>query len=166
VDTFATLTRLCTGIKETLKYAMRFEIGTQPPAVTLESGGGTCRDYALLMMEGARSLGIAARFITGYLYDPVLDTASADGTAHAYPHAWLEVYLPGAGWVEFDPTNGIIGSERLIRVAVGRDPEQAMPIKGTFTGSSDVVVTAAVDVQVRTLPAQQEGESASPMQDL
>lgn len=166
VDTFATLTRLCTGIKETLKYAMRFDIGTQPPAVTLESGGGTCRDYALLMMEGARSLGIAARFITGYLYDPVLDTASADGTAHAYPHAWLEVYLPGAGWVEFDPTNGIIGSERLIRVAVGRDPEQAMPIKGTFTGSSDVVVTAAVDVQVRTLPEQQEGESASPMQDL
>lgn len=165
-ETFATLTRLCTGIKETLKYAMRFEIGTQPPAVTLESGGGTCRDYALLMMEGARSLGIAARFITGYLYDPVLDTASADAATHAFPHAWLEVYLPGAGWVEFDPTNGIIGSERLIRVAVGRDPEQAMPIKGTFTGSNDVVVTAAVDVQVRTLREQAGDESAPPMQDL
>lgn len=165
-ETFTTLTRLCTGIKETLKYAMRFEIGTQPPAVTLESGGGTCRDYALLMMEGARSLGIAARFITGYLYDPALDAASGDGATYAYPHAWLEVYLPGAGWVEFDPTNGIIGSERLIRVAVGRDPEQAMPIKGTFTGASDVVVTATVDVQVRTTPEQPDAESALPMQDL
>lgn len=152
-DTLSVLTRLCKGIQETLKYAMRFEIGTQAPAVTLETGGGTCRDYALLMMEGVRSLGIAARFITGYLYDPALDTAADEDTGHAYPHAWLEVYLPGAGWVEFDPTNGIIGSERLIRVAVGRDPEQAMPIKGTFTGSTDVVVKATVDVQVRGLPA-------------
>ncbi|TAJ87521.1 transglutaminase family protein [Reyranella sp.] len=165
-DTFATLTRLCKGIQETLKYAMRFEIGTQPPATTLESGGGTCRDYALLMMEGARSLGIAARFITGYLYDPVLDAAPGEVTPHAFPHAWLEVYLPGAGWVEFDPTNGIIGSERLIRVGVGRDPEQAMPIKGTFTGSSDVVVTATVDVQVRTLSPRPADESTLPVQDL
>jgi transglutaminase-like putative cysteine protease len=161
-DTFAALTRLCKGIQETLKYAMRFEIGTQAPAVTLETGTGTCRDYALLMMEGARSLGIAARFITGYLYDPVLDTAADEDTGHAYPHAWLEVYLPGAGWVEFDPTNGIIGSERLIRVGVGRDPEQAMPIKGTFTGAADVAVNATVDVQVRSLsPASDATDSAA-----
>ena len=152
-DTFAVLTRLCKGIQVTLKYAMRFEIGTQTPAVTLETGGGTCRDYALLMMEGARSLGIAARFITGYLYDPALDTSADDDAGHAHPHAWLEVYLPGAGWVEFDPTNGIIGSERLIRVAVGRDPDQAMPIKGTFTGAADVIVKTMVDVQVRGLPS-------------
>lgn len=165
-DTFAALTRLCKGIQETLTYAMRFEIGTQPPATTLESGGGTCRDYALLMMEGARSLGIAARFITGYLYDPALDAAPGEEVAHAYPHAWLEAYLPGAGWVEFDPTNGIIGSERLIRVGVGRDPEQAMPIKGTFTGSADVVVTTAVDVQVRTLLPQPANEQAPAVQDL
>ena len=165
-DTFATLTRLCKGIQETLNYAMRFEIGTQPPATTLQSGGGTCRDYALLMMEGVRSLGIAARFITGYLYDPALDAAPGEEVAHAYPHAWLEVYLPGAGWVEFDPTNGIIGSERLIRVGVGRDPEQAMPIKGTFTGSADVVVTAVVDVQVRTLLPRPADEQVSAKQDL
>ncbi len=150
-DTFELLKRLCTGIQQKLKYAMRFEIGTQVPAVTLESGGGTCRDYALLMIECCRSLGLAARFITGYLYDPALDTAPGEATTHAYPHAWMEVYLPGAGWVEFDPTNGIVGSERLIRVAVGRDPEQAMPIKGTFTGSSEVTVKASVDVQVHTL---------------
>ncbi len=146
-ETFATLTRMCKGIQDGLTYAMRFEPGTQPPAVTLETGGGTCRDYALLMMEGARALGLAARFVTGYLYDPALD--AADGSASsAYPHAWMEVYLPGAGWVEFDPTNGIIGTERLIRVAVGRDPDQAMPIKGTFAGPPDVAVKAMVEVKV------------------
>jgi transglutaminase-like putative cysteine protease len=159
-DTFELLKRLCLGIQQKLTYAMRFEIGTQVPATTLESGGGTCRDYALLMIECCRSLGLAARFITGYLYDPALDTAPGDATSHAYPHAWMEVYLPGAGWVEFDPTNGIIGSERLIRVAVARDPEQAMPIKGTFTGSADVTVNASVDVQVNTLTPEPLGDTA------
>jgi transglutaminase-like putative cysteine protease len=151
-ETFTALTRMCKGIQDTLKYSMRFEPGTQPPAATLESGGGTCRDYALLMMEGARALGVAARFITGYLYDPALDKPDAPAPDHpGQPHAWMEVYLPGAGWVEFDPTNGIIGSERLIRVAVGRDPEQAMPIKGTFTGTAGVGIVANVEVQVRTV---------------
>jgi transglutaminase-like putative cysteine protease len=151
-ETFTALTRMCKNIQETLKYAMRFELGTQPPATTLESGGGTCRDYALLMMEGARALGLAARFITGYLYDPVLDKPGAPMPDQpGQPHAWMEVYLPGAGWVEFDPTNGIIGSERLIRVAVGRDPDQAMPIKGTFTGAAGVGIVADVNVRVRTI---------------
>jgi transglutaminase-like putative cysteine protease len=150
-ETFATLEHMCKGIQQSLKYAMRFEPGTQLPATTLESGGGTCRDYALLMIEGARALGLAARFITGYLYDPALDEATGGKPRPAFAHAWMEVYLPGAGWVEFDPTNGIIGSERLIRVAVGRDPEQAMPIKGTFTGAADVAVNTVVDVQVKTL---------------
>jgi transglutaminase-like putative cysteine protease len=159
-ETFATLTRMCKGIQEGLTYAMRFEPGTQPPAVTLETGGGTCRDYALLMMEGARALGLAARFVTGYLYDPALDGAG-DKASAAYPHAWMEVYLPGAGWVEFDPTNGIIGTERLIRVAVGRDPDQAMPINGTFTGAPDVAVKAMVDVQVRALDDAQSAPAAT-----
>jgi transglutaminase-like putative cysteine protease len=162
-DTFAVLSRLCKGIQDTLHYAMRFELGTQPPATTLETGGGTCRDYALLMMESARSLGLAARFITGYLYDPALDAAPGQETTHAHPHAWMEVYLPGAGWVEFDPTNGIIGSERLIRVAVGRDPAQAMPIKGTFTGAADIAVNTTIDVQVRTVtPESPTAEAAAP----
>jgi transglutaminase-like putative cysteine protease len=150
-DTFATLVRMCKGIKEQLSYAMRFEIGTQAPATTLESGGGTCRDFALLMMECARSLGLAARFVTGYLYDPMLDHAEGTVASPAFPHAWMEVYLPGAGWVEFDPTNGIIGTERLIRVAVARDSEQAMPIRGTFTGAAGVGINNIVDVQVRTI---------------
>jgi transglutaminase-like putative cysteine protease len=164
-ETFATLTRMCKGIQEGLTYAMRFELGTQVPAVTLETGGGTCRDYALLMMEGARALGLAARFVTGYLYDPALD-AVGGAASSAQPHAWMEVYLPGAGWVEFDPTNGIIGTERLIRVAVGRDPEQAMPIKGTFTGAPGVVVKAMVDVQVRALdnPQNASQQPVNPVQ--
>ena len=106
---------------------------------------------------------------TGYLYDPALDEAAGGTPSPAFAHAWIEVYLPGAGWVEFDPTNGIIGSERLIRVAVARDPEQAMPIKGSFTGASDVTVNATVDVQVHTVggataaavPAEAANEPAS-----
>ena len=157
-ETFATLVRMCTSIQQSLKYAMRFEIGTQAPATTLETGSGTCRDYALLMMEGARALGLAAHFVTGYLYDPLLDVAPGAPGKPAFPHAWLEVYLPGAGWVEFDPTNGTVGAERLIRVAVSRDPEQAMPIKGTFRGAAGVGINAFVDVQVRTLaPAREPG---------
>ncbi len=165
-ETFAVLVRMCQGIKRQLKYAMRFEAGTQPPAVTLESGGGTCRDYALLMMEGARALGLAARFITGYLYDPAVDKVEGGKTAPAYPHAWMETYLPGAGWMEFDPTNGIVGSDRLIRVAVARDPEQAMPIKGSFVGAPGVAINAIVDVSVRALDAAaqapEEPASAEP----
>jgi transglutaminase-like putative cysteine protease len=161
-ETFTILSRMCKGIAETLTYAMRFEPGTQPPATTLEIGGGTCRDYALLMMEGARALGLAARFITGYLYDPALDKAAAMPAQPSQPHAWMEVYLPGAGWVEFDPTNGIVGSERLIRVAVGRDPEQAMPIKGTFTGAAGVGIIAMVDVRVHSLPTAAATPEAAP----
>jgi transglutaminase-like putative cysteine protease len=160
-DTFATLVRMCKGIKEQLTYAMRFEIGTQAPATTLENGGGTCRDYALLMIESARALGLAARFITGYLYNPELDEAEGRNATPAFPHAWMEVYLPGAGWVEFDPTNGIIGTEGLIRVAVARDSEQAMPIRGTFTGAAGVGINNIVDVQVRTLePALEQAPEA------
>ena len=152
---------MCAGIKESLKYSMRFEIGTQLPATTLETGGGTCRDYALLMMEGSRALGLAARFVTGYLYDPAADVAVGGAAVTAQPHAWMEVYLPGAGWVEFDPTNGIVGTDRLIRVAVARDPDQAMPLKGSFTGQPGATASTVVEVEVRSIAAGARGSAAA-----
>lgn len=112
------------------------------------------------MMEGARTLGIAARFITGYVYDPAHDQGG--GGLSASPHAWMEAYLPGAGWIEFDPTNGIVGSDRLIRVAVARDPEQAMPIKGSFVGTDGVAINAIVDVSVRALGPANGGPEQAP----
>ncbi len=161
-ETLATLTRMCKGIQEGLKYLMRFEPGTQAPAATLEAGSGTCRDYALLMMEGTRAFGLAARFVTGYLYDPVVDASVGGSAGSAQPHAWMEAYLPGAGWVEFDPTNGIIGTDRLIRVGVARDPEQAMPLKGSFRGQPGATASTVVDVQVRSLPDAQPQRDDAP----
>lgn len=154
MDTVELLRDLNQGIRNSLTYQARDEEGTQTPLQTLECKSGTCRDYAALMIEGARSLGFGARFVSGYLYDPKLDGAGDNGTQGAgATHAWAEIYLPGAGWIEFDPTNGLIGSEALIRVAVTRDAYQAVPVAGSFSGdagdylgmSVDVTVTAADD---------------------
>ena len=94
--------------------------GTRSPVETIELKSGSCRDFALLFIEAARSLGFGARFVSGYLYDPGLDGGNVMQGAGA-THAWAEVYLPGAGWVEYDPTNGLVACENLIRVAVTRD---------------------------------------------
>src|SRR3989440_11977103 len=110
-------------------------------------GKGRWRGFALLMMEAARSLGLAARFVSGYLYVPASDGGRVGGGA---THAWLEVYLPGAGWVEFDPTNGIIGNRDLIRVAVVRDPRQAVPLTGTWTGDPSDLIRMDVEVSVNS----------------
>ena len=93
---------------------------------------GTCRDFAVLMIEAARTLGFAARFITGYLYLPDRDGPTWLGGGAT--HAWCQIYVPGSGWVEFDPTNGIVGNRDLIRVAVARVPSQAIPLFGTYWG--------------------------------
>ena len=132
-NTFNLLATMNAAIRGSFDYRARDEEGTQAPLETIESKSGTCRDYALLFIEAARSLGFGARFVTGYLYDPALDGGEAVQGAGA-THAWAEIYLPGAGWVEFDPTNGLIAGENLIRVAVTRDPAQAVPIGGTFSG--------------------------------
>lgn len=139
IDTKDLVARINSTIKETFKYNRRYEEGTQTPIETLELNSGTCRDFALLFIEAVRSLGFAARFVTGYLYDPALDGAEDDSEIKGAgaTHAWAEVFLPGAGWVEYDPTNGIIAGENLIRIAVTRDPHQAVPVGGNFEDNAE-----------------------------
>lgn len=141
-------------IRDHFEYAARDEEGTQTPLETLELGRGSCRDFTLLMMEAARRLGVATRFVSGYLYDPALDDAPDGGTPRTMvgagsTHAWLQAYLPGAGWVPFDPTNALLGGNRLIRVGVARDPRQAAPVSGTWFGPAEAYLGMEVEVQVR-----------------
>lgn len=150
-ETMAILGAMSDAIHERFAYNARDEMGTQDPLETLHGGSGTCRDFALFLMEAARSLGFAARFVSGYLYDEKLagegQGALLGGGA---THAWVQIYLPGAGWVEFDPTNALIGGQDLIRVAVARDPKQAVPISGTFTGAPADYLGMTVEVEVRS----------------
>ena len=135
------------AIHETFAYEAREEEGTLSPIETVETRRGSCRDFALLFIEGARSLGFGARFVSGYLYDPALEGGGAVQGAGA-THAWAEVYLPGAGWVEYDPTNGVIAGENLLRIAVTRDAGQAVPIAGTFAGEPADYLGMQVEVVV------------------
>lgn len=142
-------------IRATFGYAQRDEEGTQTPLQTIQLGTGSCRDFALLMMEAVRRLGMAARFVSGYLYDPALDgggEGDAPGTVGAgVTHAWLQAYLPGAGWVTFDPTNNLLGGNQLIRVGVARDPSQASPVSGSWFGAANAYQGMTATVQVRRI---------------
>jgi transglutaminase-like putative cysteine protease len=143
------LVRMNEFIRVNFVYAARDEEGTQTPQQTLKLSSGSCRDFALLMMEAARRLGIATRFVSGYLYDPALDGGEAAGTVGAgATHAWLQAYLPGAGWVPFDPTNNLVGGNTLIRVGVARDPSQAAPIAGSWYGEPEDYLGMTVNVAV------------------
>ncbi|WP_181703386.1 transglutaminase family protein [Chthonobacter albigriseus] len=153
-ETGALLMTLCFAIRESFVYARRTEAGTQPPDVTLRLRRGTCRDFALLMMEAVRSLGFAARFVTGYIYVPDRDGSVTLGGGST--HAWCQIYLPGSGWVEFDPTNGIVGNQDLIRVAVARDPRQAIPLTGSFHGYASDDLGMSVQVNVTTEKSGEE----------
>lgn len=135
------------ALKPKVVYAERHEQGTQTPAETLDKLSGACRDFAMVFIEAARYLGFGARFVSGYLYDPALDRGDAT-QATAATHAWAEVYLPGAGWIEYDPTDVIIGGDSLIRVAVTRDPSQAVPISGSFDGDPGDFLGMTVEVAV------------------
>jgi len=148
VETGRLLMTLCYAIHEGFSYQRRSAHGTQPPLVTLRSKRGSCRDFALLMMEAVRALGFAARFVTGYIYVPSRDGKLNLGGGST--HAWCQVYLPGAGWVEFDPTNGIVGNRDLIRVAVARHPLQAVPLSGSYYGSASDDLGMTVQVNVTT----------------
>ena len=157
------------GIRESFVYSRRNDPGTQPPQLTLATMRGTCRDFAWLMIEACRSLGFAARFVTGYIYVPSRDGPVLRGGGAT--HAWVQVFLPGAGWVEFDPTNGIVGNKDLIRVGVAREPAQARPLSGSFIGDRGDYLGMDVQVHVTTeaplLPVSPLGPQGDPqMQDV
>jgi transglutaminase-like putative cysteine protease len=138
------LTDITHAIKQQFRYRRRTDPGVQAPLETLQLGTGTCRDSALFMIEAVRSLGFAARFVSGYLHV----RASSGRVGGGSTHAWVQVYLPSAGWVEFDPTNGIVGNHDLIRVAVAREPRQALPLSGTYTGLRSDSTGMKVDIDV------------------
>src|SRR4030095_12066591 len=143
-DTMKVLRAMTHGIHNQFTYTRRFERGVQTPEETLQSQQGSCRDLAVLMMEGARSLGIAARFVSGYIFTPNTSALIGGGATHA----WMQAYLPGAGWIDFDPTNSIIVNHNPIRVAVAWAPEQVLPLWGTYDGLSGASLGMDVTVTV------------------
>ena len=146
--TLGVLEAMTHAIKAEFRYEARHEEGTQTAAKTIGLGSGTCRDFAVLMMEALRSFGVAKRFVTGYLYDDTSGTTRGGGSTHA----WCNVYLPGAGWMEYDPTNGLVAGANLVRVGVARSASQALPISGGYVGAPDDSIGLNVDVAVRALP--------------
>jgi transglutaminase-like putative cysteine protease len=136
------------AIAESFSYKRRSSRGTQTPSETIRRQEGTCRDFALLMMETARSLGFAARLVTGYIYVPDRDGPARFGKGST--HAWCQIYVPGSGWVEFDPTNGIVGNRDLIRIGVARTPAQAIPLYGSYWGDPEDELGMEVSVNVKT----------------
>jgi transglutaminase-like putative cysteine protease len=152
------LINLTNSINRTFRHVSRHEKGVQTPLQTLNLRSGSCRDLAMLMIEAVRSLGLAARFVSGYVQIP------GDGEPHAgggNTHAWAQIYLPGPGWVDFDPSNGIVGNRDLIRVAVVRDPRQAIPLHGTWTGFPSDYLGMKVEVAVKSEPTESEIATAN-----
>lgn len=144
-DTLALLKDLCAGISASVAYQSRDEEGTQTPLQTLDRGWGSCRDLAVLFAEAARSLGFGARIVSGYLVPSADVLGSSDSGS---THAWAEVYVPGAGWITFDPTNRSVGGFNLIPVAVGRDIAQLVPVMGSFVGMNQALLDMTVTVSV------------------
>jgi len=140
INTAELLTRLQTRIFESFKYIPRDEPGVQLPCQTLKLQSGSCRDFAVFMMEAARHFGFAARFVTGYVQ-------MAEGQ-HGSTHAWTEVYIPGAGWRGYDPTNNKPAESEHIAVAVAREHDKAMPLSGYWEGPGDAFERLEVSVQV------------------
>jgi len=140
VGTAELLDALNTKIFRDFRYERREEVGVQLPCETLSKGSGSCRDYAVFMMEAARHWGFAARFVTGYI--------QMEGEQHGATHAWTEIYLPGAGWRGYDPTNNKLAGLEHVAVGVGRAQEKTAPLTGTWSGSPDAFLGMHVKVQV------------------
>jgi transglutaminase-like putative cysteine protease len=145
-DTLALLKDLSAGVSASVQYQNREDEGTQPPIETLARRLGSCRDLAVLFLEAARALHFGGRIVSGYLHNAAVspDVPTEAGTTHA----WAEIYLPGAGWVTFDPTNRGLGGHNLIPVAVGRDIRRVAPVTGSFVGTADAFARLSVDVLV------------------
>jgi transglutaminase-like putative cysteine protease len=143
VETFVLLDRMNRDIAASFSYLAREEPGVQSPGQTLAIRRGSCRDFAALFMEACRHLGLAARFVSGYL------DISATSSGIASTHAWAEVYLPGPGWKGFDPTSGELTDNRHIPIAVARHPEAVPPVAGSFVGPAGLGPVPLVSVEVR-----------------
>lgn len=145
-DTLSLLKDLSAGVSQQISYQSRDEEGTQSPVETLDRGWGSCRDFAVLFTEAVRSLGFGARIVSGYLYNPDGAFVGSQGTGST--HAWAEVFVPGAGWIPFDPTNRSMGGFNLIPVAVVRDLRQAVPVQGSFITRGGAFQNMTVEVHV------------------
>jgi transglutaminase-like putative cysteine protease len=154
--TLSMLRAMTLGIANDFKYVRRTEKGVNRPADTLRHKSGSCRDFAVLMMDAVRALGLAARFVSGYIFVPDHSATQGGGATHA----WLQMYLPGAGWVDFDPTNSIIGNRHLIRVAVAWNHYQALPLWGTWNGTPGAFRGLEVEVSVTEIPAEDDASEA------
>jgi transglutaminase-like putative cysteine protease len=145
-DTLSLLKDINAGVWTRISYEIREDEGTQSPLETLDRGRGSCRDFATLFAEAVRTLGFGARVVSGYLLDPAQGLVGSAGPGST--HAWAEVYVPGAGWITFDPTNRSVGNANLIPVAVARDIRQIMPVSGSYFGSDDAFLDMSVEVSV------------------
>ena len=146
--TWPFLLRLNETIRHDFAYLRREEAGIQDPVATLRNRSGSCRDFAVLACEAVRAVGLATRFVSGYLHVRAGDAVSL--MAGGNTHAWLQVFIPGAGWVDFDPTSGTVGNKGLLRLAAVRDPAHAAPLTGSFIGfpSDFERMDVAVDVSL------------------
>jgi transglutaminase-like putative cysteine protease len=150
-DTAELLVGMTQTIKRTFKHMARHEHGIQDPLRTLAIKSGSCRDVAVLMIAGLRLLGIAARFVSGYLH--LADDDDDDRLTGGNTHAWVQAYVPGPGWVDFDPSRGAVGNQNLVRVAVVHDPRDAIPLQGTWIGAASDHLAMKVAVKVRAAAA-------------
>jgi hypothetical protein len=159
---FELLTQISQGIKRSFRYRRREAKGIQQPVETLRLGHGSCRDFALLLIEAARSLGFAARFASGYLAIPLDDWEEPKSSARGSTHAWAQIYLPETGWINFDPTCGSVGNKDLVTVAVARDPRHTTPLHGTFVGLPSDHLGMDVQVRVTSDTSETRWAAASP----
>lgn len=149
-DTLSLLKDVSNGVSQQIAYQSREDQGTQGPLETLDRGWGSCRDFAVLYAEAVRTLGFGARIVSGYMFDPSNTLVGSAGQGST--HAWVEVFVPGAGWISFDPTNRAVGSANLIPVAAARHIAQVAPVTGSFRTAQGDMPRMDVSISVEEMP--------------